>query len=106
MEQFYEKIYELCMNIQIFKYYGSFQIISKNILCKQWRYSFNKRKIIDVVTNRAKNKKYKTIKTGIDDYLKGKYSTIKIVMLEENSKGLEYILSKYKISFSELGSRY
>lgn len=35
MEQFYEKIYELCMNIQIFKYYGSFQIILKNILCKQ-----------------------------------------------------------------------
>ena len=44
-------------------------------------------------------KNIKQLKQVIDDYLKGKEPTIKIVMLREFSKELGYILDKYKISF-------
>ena len=35
MEVFYEKFDKECMNIPIFKYYDAYQIVPKNILCKQ-----------------------------------------------------------------------
>ena len=44
-------------------------------------------------------KNIKQLKQIIDDYLKGKEPSIKIVMLKEFSDSLEYILSKYKTSF-------
>ena len=44
-------------------------------------------------------KNMKQLKQIIDDYLKGKDPTIKIVMLKEFSKELGYILDKYKMSF-------
>ena len=44
-------------------------------------------------------KNIKQLKQLIDDYLKGKEITIKIVMLKEFSESLGYILSKYKLSF-------
>ena len=40
----------------------------------------------------------KQLKQVIDDYLKGKDQSIKIVMLKEFSKSLGYILDKYKTS--------
>ena len=44
-------------------------------------------------------KNIKQFKQIVDDYIKGKESTIKIVMLKEFSKSLESILEKYKFSF-------
>ena len=44
-------------------------------------------------------KNMKQLKQIIDDYLKGKDPSIKIVMLKEFSDSLGYILSKYKPSF-------
>lgn len=41
----------------------------------------------------------KQLKQVIDDYLKGKEQSIKIVMLKEFSKSLGIILDKYKTSF-------
>ena len=37
------------------------------------------------------------LKQSIDEYIKDKNTSIKTVMLKEFSKGLEYILTKYKI---------
>ena len=44
-------------------------------------------------------KNIKLLKQILDDYLKDKDTTIKIVMLKEFSKDLGYILNKYKLSF-------
>ena len=44
-------------------------------------------------------KNIKQLKQVIDDYLKGKDQSIKIVMLKEFSNGLGQILDKYKTSF-------
>ena len=44
-------------------------------------------------------KNIKQLKQVIDDYLKGKEQSIKIVMLREFSNSLGYILDKYKMSF-------
>ena len=41
-------------------------------------------------------KNIKQLKQIIDDYTKNKDTTIKIVMLREFSKDLEYILDQYK----------
>ena len=42
-------------------------------------------------------KNIKQLKQLIDDYTKNKEATIKIVMLREFSKDLNYILDQYKI---------
>ena len=47
----------------------------------------------------ACEKNIKQLKQVIDDYLKGKDQSIKIVMLREFSNSLGYILDKYKMSF-------
>ena len=44
-------------------------------------------------------KNIKLLKQVIDDYLKGKDQSIKIVMLREFSDSLGAILDKYKVSF-------
>ena len=44
-------------------------------------------------------KNIKQLKQVLDNYLEGKDTSIKIVMLKEFSKGLGLILDKYKISF-------
>ena len=44
-------------------------------------------------------KTIRKLKQVIDDYIDGKESTIKIVMLEDFSKGLDNILELYKTNF-------
>ena len=44
-------------------------------------------------------KNIKLLKQVIDDYIKGKDQSIKIVMLKEFSNSLGLILDKYKINF-------
>ena len=44
-------------------------------------------------------KNIRKLKQVMDDYIDGKESTIKIVMLEDFSKGLENILDIYKTNF-------
>ena len=61
-------------------------------------------KLVDRVNKNPKKiepemKNIKQLKQIIDDYLKGKEPSIKIVMLKEFSNSLGYILDKYKISF-------
>lgn len=104
MEMFYDKFAKECMNVPIFKYYDVFQIFQR-ISCASNEDIVT---IKEMLQDRAKKytkeiepemKNIKKLKQIIDDYVNGKESTIKIVMLEEFSKELENILSLYKTGF-------
>ncbi len=104
MEQFYEKFDKECMGIPIFKYYDPFQLFQRISCASNEDIVLIKEKLMDRADRNTKKiepemKNIKQLKQIIDDYLKGKEPTIKIVMLKEFSKSLGYILDKYKISF-------
>lgn len=100
METFYERFAKECMNIPIFKYYDVFQLFQriscasnedivtiKEILMK--RVEKHKQEIEPEMRNIAQ------LKQIIDDYIKGKDIGIKIVMLQEFSETLGYLLEQY-----------
>ena len=104
MEQFYEKFDKECMKIPIFKYYDPFQLFQRISCASNEDIVLIKEKLMDRADKYPKEiepemKNIKQLKQIIDDYLKGKEPTIKIVMLKEFSQSLGYILDKYKISF-------
>ncbi len=104
MEQFYEKFDRECMEIPIFKYYDSFQLFQRISCASNEDIVLIKEKLIDRANRYTKQiepeiKNIKQLKQIIDDYLKGKDPTIKIVMLKEFSKDMGYILDKYKVGF-------
>ena len=104
MEQFYEKFDKECMDIPIFKYYDPFQLFQRISCASNEDIVLIKEKLIDRVEKNPKKiepemKNIKQLKQIVDDYLKGKDPSIKIVMLKEFSDSLGYILGKYKISF-------
>ena len=104
MEQFYEKFDKKCMDVPIFKYYDPFQLFQRISCASNEDIVLIKEKLIDRVEKNSKKiepemKNIKQLKQIIDDYLKGKDPSIKIVMLKEFSDSLGYILGKYKISF-------
>ena len=103
MERFYELFDKECMEIPIFKYIDSYQMFQR-ISCAS---NEDVMIIKDKLQNRANKytkqiepemKNIKLLKQIIDDYVKGKEITIKIVTLKEFSKDLGYILDKYKVS--------
>ncbi len=104
MEMFYDKFAKECMNIPIFKYYDVFQMFQR-ISCASNEDIVT---IKEMLEERAKKhtqdiepeiKNIRKLKQVMDDYIDGKESTIKIVMLEDFSKGLEKILELYKTPF-------
>lgn len=104
MEQFYERFDKECMEIPIFKYYDTFQLFQRISCASNEDIVLIKEKLMDRADRYTKKiepemKNIKQLKQVIDDYLKGKEPTIKIVMLKEFSQSLGYILDKYKISF-------
>ncbi len=104
MEQFYEKFDKECMEIPIFKYYDPFQLFQRISCASNEDIVLIKEKLIDRANLYTKQiepemKNIKQLKQIIDDYLKGKDPSIKIVMLKEFSKDVGYILDKYKMSF-------
>ena len=104
MELFYEKFDKECMNIPIFKYYEPFQLFQRLSCASNEDIVLIKEKLITRADKYTKEiepeiKNIKQLKQIVDDYIKGKDITIKLVMLKEFSKSLEYILDKYKISF-------
>ena len=104
MEQFYEKFDKECMEIPIFKYYDPFQLFQRISCASNEDIVLIKEKLLDRAAQYPKKigpemKNIKQLKQVIDDYLKGKEPTIKIVMLKEFSQSLGYILDKHKISF-------
>lgn len=104
MEQFFEKFDKECMEIPIFKYCDPFQLFQRISCASNEDIILLKEKLETRSDKYAKKieaemKNIKQLKQIVDDYVKGKDTTIKIVMLKEFSKSLEYILSKYKITF-------
>lgn len=100
MELFYDKFAKECMKVPIFKYYDVFQMFQR-ISCASNEDIVT---IKEMLEERAKKytkqiepeiKNMRRLKQVIDDYIDGKDITIKIVMLEDFSKGLENILKLY-----------
>ena len=99
MESFYDKFEKEYNDIPIIKYYDAYQIFQR----------ISNASNEDVVTikemlvNRSKNKKllleeapvFLKLKRIIDDYVEGKKSSIKVVMLDDFNKGLDEILDRY-----------
>ena len=102
MEQFYEQFDKECMEIPIFKYYDSFQLFQRISCASNEDIVLIKEKLVDRANRYTSQiepemKNIKQLKQIIDDYLKGKDTTIKMVMLKEFSNSLGYILNKYEI---------
>lgn len=104
MEQFYEKFDRQCMNVPIFKYYDPYQMFQRISCASNEDIVLIKEKLANRADKYTKEiepemKNIKQLKQVIDDYLKGKDPSIKVVMLKEFSANLGYILDKYKVSF-------
>jgi len=104
MEVFYERFAKECMNVPIFKYYDPYQLFQR-ISCASNEDIVS---IRELLVERSKKypgeiepeiKNIKVLKQVIDDYSKGKDTTIKLVMLRELSKDLGKITDNYKTSF-------
>lgn len=103
MEQFYEKFDKQCMDIPIFKYYDPYQMFQRISCASNEDIVLIKEKLANRAEKYTKQiepemKNIKLLKQVLDDYLKGKEPTIKIVMLTDFSKDLGYILEKYKMT--------
>ena len=104
MESFYEKFDSECMDIPIFKYYDVYQMFQRISCASNEDIVLIKEKLLKRAEEYTKQiepemPNIKQLKQVIDDYLKGKEQSIKIVMLKEFSKSLGIILDKYKTSF-------
>ena len=85
----------------IFKYYDSYQLFQRISCASNEDIVLIKEKLVDRVERYQEQiepemKNIKLLKQIMDDYLKDKGTTIKIVMLREFSKDLGYILGKYE----------
>ena len=104
MEEFYEKFDRNFMDVPIFKYYDVYQLFQRISCASNEDIVLIKEKLVNRA-DRYKDeiepemKKMKQFKRIVDDYVKEKETTIKIVMLKDLSKELGYILDKYKTGF-------
>ena len=104
MEYFYERFDKECMNIPIFKYYDVYQLFQRISCASNEDIVLIKEKLMKRSEEYTKEiepeiKNIKTLKQVIDDYVKGKEQSIKIVMLKDFSNSLGIILDKYKVGF-------
>ena len=101
MENFYDRFDKECMNIPIFKYQEPHQIFQRLLYASNEDIVIIKEKLIKRVELYGKEIKSEKenmseLKKLIDEYTKEKDNTIKIVMLKEFSKDLDYMLAKYE----------
>ena len=100
MEVFYEKFDKECMTIPILKYYEPYQFFQRLSCANNEDIVTIKEKLLERAKKYGKElepelKNVIQIKNTIDEYVKGKNINIKIILLTEFSKELEYIISKY-----------
>lgn len=101
MEIFYDKFDKECMEIPIIKYIDAYQMFQRISCASNEDIMIIKDKLIDRAKKFGEEIKeelpnIKKLKQVIDDYTEGKETTIKLVMLEEFSKGLQDIIEIYK----------
>ena len=104
MEKFYERFDKECMDIPIFKYYDVYQLFQRISCASNEDIVMIKEKLVNRALKYSKEispemKNIKQLKQVIDDYIKEKEITIKIVMLKDLSKELGIILDNYKLGF-------
>ncbi len=101
MEKFYDRFDKECMEIPIFRYQEPYQIFQRIL------YASNEDIVIikDKLINRAEKfggklieeaENLRHLKELMDEYTKDKSISIKIVMLKEFSKDIDYMLEKYE----------
>ena len=102
MHHFYQVFDEKFSNVPIFKYYEPYQVFNRlscasneDLMIIKDKLSTRYNKYPKELESEIDN--IKQLKQLIDDYLKGKEPSIKIVTLKEFSKELGNILDKYKI---------
>ncbi len=102
MQQFYEKFDKECMDIPILKYYDPYQMFQR-ISCASnedtmiIKDKIVKRNRIHKEKLQEENKNLKILKQIMDDYLKGKESTIKTVVIKEFSNALMEIIEANEV---------
>ena len=97
METFYEKFDEECMEIPILKYYDPYQLFQRISCASNEDIMEIKEKLLERAKKHTQElkselKNITKLKDIIEQYLKGKETTIKTVMLSELSKDLEVII--------------
>ena len=99
METFYERFDTECMDIPIFKYYDPYQILQRISCAKNEDIVIIKDKIIkraeqhpEILKEETKN--MNSLKRMISDYLKGKETTIKTVIMKGFAKELDQIVTE------------
>lgn len=101
MDVFFEKFDKECMDIPIFKYFDVFQTFQRLSCASNEDIVTIREKLVNRVKQykaeiEPEMKNIKQLKQLIEDYTKNKEATIKIVMLREFARDLEYILEQYK----------
>ena len=101
MEQFYERFDKECTNIPVLKYYDAFQIFQRVSCASNEDIVAIKEKIIkrahenkEVAEEELEN--LKKLKRVMDEYIDGKDTTIKIVLLKEFAKELGEVVGEQK----------
>ena len=102
METFYDKFDANCMDVPIFKFQDPRLVLQRLLYVSNEDLFTIKDKLINRVEKNGpklieEKENIEILKQSIDEYIKDKNTSIKTVMLKEFSKGLEYILTKYKI---------
>ena len=104
MEQFYEQFDKYCMDIPIFKYYDSFQLFQRiscasneDIVLLKEKLLERHEKYFDILEPEMKT--LKQFRQVIEDYFKGKDTTIKMVMLKDLSNAIQKMAEDYKFKF-------
>ncbi len=99
MEQFYERFDNECMDVPIFKYYDPYQILQRiscatneDIVIIKERMIKRAKQHPDILKDEMKN--MNSLKRMITDYLKGKDTTIKTVIMKGFAKDLDQIIAE------------
>ena len=102
MEQFYERFDKECMNIPILKYYDPFQVFQRVSCASNEDIVAIKEKIVkrayeNQEITEEEMESLSRLKNIMDEYINGKDTTIKIVLLREFSNELAEILKPAKV---------
>ena len=102
MEQFYEKFDKEFMQVPIFKYYDVYQMFQRISCASNEDIVIIKEKLVNRANKYKKEiepemENIRQLKQVIEDYVKGKDTTIKMVVLKDFTKELGYILSEYDL---------
>ena len=101
METFYEKFDDECMEIPILKYYDPYQLFQRISCASNEDIVGIKEKLLERAKKHSKElkpelKNIKKLKEITEQYLKGKETSIKTVMINELAKDLNIVIEKYE----------